>query len=113
MVFCHSGSKPHSNLEDAQTTCTLKSELNCPQMFFGCSHAISVAVGQLPFLNCVSSFIKVYLTFMAAWGVPCKFYRNDNSHTQTCFEFKEAASFISITVAANNNLFTRVQLHSC
>lgn len=113
MVFCYSGSKPHSNLEDAQTICTLKSERKCPQMFFGCSHAISVAVGQLPSLNCVTSIVKVHLTFMAVWGAPYKFHKNDNSHTLTCFEFKEAVSLIGITAAANNSIFTRVQLCSC
>lgn len=104
---------PHSNLGDAQAICTLESELKCPQMFFGCYSAISVAVGELSFLNCMTSFIKVYLIFMAVWGVPLKFHKNDNSHTQTCFEFKAAVSFLSITLAANNNLFTRVQLCSC
>lgn len=111
MVFFHSGNTPHSNLGDAQTICTLKSEVKYPQMFFGCSSAISVAVGELSSLNCVTSFIKVYLIFMAVWGVPRKFRKNDNSDSQTCFEFKDAVSFISITVAANNNLF-RVQLCS-
>lgn len=77
-------------------------------MFFGCSHATSFAVGELSSLNCVTSFVRVCLTFMATWAIPCKFYKNGNSHTKTCFGFKEAVSFISITVVVNNNLFARV-----
>lgn len=82
-------------------------------MFFGCSSAISVSVAKLSSLSCVTSFIKVCLIFMAVWGIHCKFHKNDNSHTQTCLEFKEAVSFLSITAAANNNLFTTAQLCSC
>lgn len=40
----------------------------------------------LHFLNCVNSFIKVRLTFMAAQDAAHSFHKNDNSHTQTFYE---------------------------